>query len=570
MQIKKMDDKPMVIHTKDKMKLHTVESKTMAAGHMVTQTVTNQVEGGEEVSQAAAIGMTITSPITGTVSKGSHMAKEYLVERRKQKLKVVQQGKKKSKQSVKRVAKNTAKKTAKGTAKKAAKETAKETTKAVVKETAKVATNVAASAAGTAISPGVGTAIGIAAGYAAGAVIEEQDMRMTNRGRKLKFFLDKLNAEDKQKDSFAKLVKDLLVRRITAWIRIKGPIIALVLGSMILSIITIAAPIAGVIAIIYNSPFAIFFPPTQSGDTVMSVTSRYVSEFQQEVNTLVEEHTDYDEGMAVYIDYEGSAAEPTNYHDILAVYMVKYGVKNMATVINDTSKTNIRGVVEDMCSYTTRADTRIIEDGEQAGEEMTVLCVEIHLKSYHDMIDLYGFNEDEVDLLKSMMNPEMLAYLSGAGSGGGEVFSSLSQSEMDEILSGISDSTQKKVCRFALLKVGYPYSQSYRDSGDYFDCSSLAYYAWKEAGVDISYGGAYSAAEEARGLETAQKTVGFAELRPGDLIFYSFCNNGRYKNISHVAIYVGNGKVVEAKSEQYGVVYGDIPSPNCIVVIGRP
>ena len=38
----------------------------------------------------------------------------------------------------------------------------------------------------------------------------------------------------------------------------------------------------------------------------------------------------------------------------------------------------------------------------------------------------------------------------------------------------------------------------------------------------------------------------FDELQPGDLIFYSFTSNGRYKNFSHVVVYVGNGKVVEA------------------------
>ena len=64
--------------------------------------------------------------------------------------------------------------------------------------------------------------------------------------------------------------------------------------------------------------------------------------------------------------------------------------------------------------------------------------------------------------------------------------------------------------------------------------------------------------------------MNFSEMQPGDLIFFSYTRNGRYKNISHVAIYVGNGKVVEAKNERYGVVYGDIPNTDCIVLIGRP
>ena len=100
--------------------------------------------------------------------------------------------------------------------------------------------------------------------------------------------------------------------------------------------------------------------------------------------------------------------------------------------------------------------------------------------------------------------------------------------------------------------------------------ASVIYSIGRHAGVDISYGGATTAAAEAQGLDEAGKTVSFDELQPGDLIFYSFTSNGRYKNISHVAVYVGNGKVVEALNENLGVVYRDVASTGKIVVIGRP
>ena len=83
-----------------------------------------------------------------------------------------------------------------------------------------------------------------------------------------------------------------------------------------------------------------------------------------------------------------------------------------------------------------------------------------------------------------------------------------------------------------MSKVGYPYSQPLRKSGKAFDCSSLAYYAWKSAGVDISFGGGTTAAAEAEGLK--DKTVKEKNLQPGDLIFYSYTTNGRYKNISQI------------------------------------
>ena len=232
---------------------------------------------------------------------------------------------------------------------------------------------------------------------------------------------------------------------------------------------------------------------------------------------------------------------PSNYYDILSVYMIKHGVGDSATLINDTTKEWIATVVDDMCDYTTSIGKENVQDAEG----------------------------NEVDLLETLMSPESLAMLGYSGDSElGQ--SSISTLEKEKILSGITDERQRKVCSFALSKVGYPYSQAYRDSGDYYDCSSLAFYAWKCAEVNISYGGVTTAAAEAQGLEEAGKTVTYEELQPGNLIFFSYCHNGRYRNISHVAIYMGSGKVVEAKNESAGVVYGDIPNPECIVTIGRP
>ena len=284
-------------------------------------------------------------------------------------------------------------------------------------------------------------------------------------------------------------------------------------------------------------------------------------------------------GELVYVDYEGMEENPSNYYDIMAVYMVKHGVGDTATVMNDTSKGWLQAVVNDMCSYTTSTGTKDVEETDADGNVTTVtnsvLYVNVTLKSYRDMISVYGFNSDQVEMLEQIMSPEFMGKLgyagSGSGGGGGSPgVSSMTEDEINAILNEITDSRQKTVCSYALHRVGFPYSQDLRDSGNYYDCSSLAYYSWKDAGVDISYGGATTAAAEAQGLDEAGKTVSFDELQPGDLIFYSFTSNGRYKNISHVAVYVGNGKVVEALNESLGVVYRDVASTGKIVVIGRP
>jgi cell wall-associated NlpC family hydrolase len=123
------------------------------------------------------------------------------------------------------------------------------------------------------------------------------------------------------------------------------------------------------------------------------------------------------------------------------------------------------------------------------------------------------------------------------------------------MVAGIEDGTRRNVCRYALLRVGYPYSQAYRNTGKYYDCSSLAYYACMSAGVDISYWGMNTAAAEAQKLYEAGKSIGINDVKPGDLIFYSTAANGRFMNITHVAIYAGNGMVVEALNQSKGVVY---------------
>ena len=475
MKIRKVDDKPMVIHTKEKAKIHahepkgakikgsniyTVERgpKTIGAkvsddkkksyrkstihqsepknkglsrfkqnlkesntsiktkntnlhiagrtGALVAGAVTDQVEGGQEVSQAAYLAYEASRPVTGTASKGAALFRKKAAAEAKKRIKKVEAGKK--------LAKKTAKKAAKDTAKTVAKETAKETAKTTAKVATKTATKAAATAAGTAVAPGVGTAIGMAAGYAAGVSIEVKDEKMTNRSRKIKFFLDKMKAQENQTDSVAKLVKDLIVRKAITWVKAAAPIIGLVLLLLVLVVAMIAVPVIAVIAILYNSPFALFLPPLESGDTVQTVTSAY-------------------------------------------------------------------------------------------------------------MISVYGFDANQVEMLEQIMSADFMGQLgyagSGSGGGGGSPgVSSMTEDEINAILSGITDSRQKKVCSYALHRVGFPYSQDMRDSGNYYDCSSLAYYSWKDAGVDISYGGATTAAAEAQGLDEAGKTVSFDELQPGDLM----------------------------------------------------
>lgn len=618
MKIKKIDDKPMVIHTKEKAKLHVHTPKKASmriapapkdgmfsklrknmkdanksikvnnnslrnAGIVGGKTVTNQLEGGEELQQSAMIMYEVSRPVTVTASRCAELFKRQAIKLAKHKIKKVEVGKKIAKKGAKDASKKVAKESVKKVAKEGSKAAAKEGAKIAAKEGSKLAAKATSTAiattAGTAISPGVGTAIGIVAGEVIGEKVAFQmdsaDATSNVRARKLKFFMDKMKAQDEQKDSFAKLVKDILVQRGLFVVKYAAKIILPVLLVMVLLVSIVAVPVVAMVGTIYNSPFAIFLPPLEDGDTVTTVASAYVADFNREVNELASNHTGYDDGKIVYVGYEGEGY-PSNYYDILAVYMVKHGVGDTATIMNDKSKGWLQTIVNDMCTYTTTtgSETETVEndDGTTTTTTTTYLYVNVTLKSCYTMATEYGFSQDQMDLLVDFMKPENLALLGYSPGGGGSDpgVSSLTEAEIQTALADIPDGKAKDACEFALRRVGYPYSQDLRHSGTHFDCSSLVYYAWLDAGVDISYAGATTAGYEAQGLANANKTVVYEEMKPGDLIFFSYEETDGYLDISHVGIYVGNGKMVDARGTAYGVVYREVPNNGAIVMIGRP
>ena len=127
---------------------------------------------------------------------------------------------------------------------------------------------------------------------------------------------------------------------------------------------------------------------------------------------------------------------------------------------------------------------------------------------------------------------------------------------------------------FALSKVGCPYDQNYHSSlsADIYDCSSLVYRAYRESGTDISNAGLYSAAEELRAAEMAGTVVSLTDLQPGDLLFYRTADarsEGRYRGCGHVAIYAGQGKMVEAKGREWGVIVSPLRTSG-LLAVSRP
>lgn len=542
----KIDGKAMSTRTKNNVRVmrKVAESK-----------IIDNIEGGENIEGALEASEMAVRPIKGIVNEGNRIRKKAKVS----KLQKEVVGSRLRKRAVNK-GRELAKKSGRKAVKKTSKKMAKDTGRKVTKESAKIATKAGTAVAGSVAGP-EGTLIGIAAGETAGMKIDNTFYKAEQRSRMMKFFMDKLNPNEEQNDSLFKLVGSMVRNKMTFMIKKVVSLLAPLITPILIIVIAATGIVFAVIAVLYNSPFALFLPPLESGDTIQSVTTQYVSEFNQEIQTLIEEHKDADKGRKVYVDYEGMNSEPSNYYDIMSVYMVRYGYENTATKMNETNKQNLKAVFDDMCKYTTENVT------EKKGKKKTkYLEVRITLKTYTDMTTEYQFDEDRTATLNQLMS----AYITNNPSGGSQISGlqgSLTPQEISNITDKISNPTQKAVVSFVLSKVGYPYSQPLRNSGKAFDCSSLAYYAWKSAGVDISFGGGTTAAAEAEGLK--DKTVKEENMQPGDLIFYSYTTNGRYKNISHVGIYVGNGKMVEAVDEAHGVCLGNYHNGG-VVMICRP
>jgi peptidoglycan DL-endopeptidase CwlO len=84
--------------------------------------------------------------------------------------------------------------------------------------------------------------------------------------------------------------------------------------------------------------------------------------------------------------------------------------------------------------------------------------------------------------------------------------------------------------RTAYAQLGDPYV--YGASGpNAFDCSGLTSFAWRAAGVSLPHS---SSAQYGSGRHVSR-----SDLQPGDLVFF-------YSPISHVGIYIGGGKMIDA------------------------
>lgn len=101
-------------------------------------------------------------------------------------------------------------------------------------------------------------------------------------------------------------------------------------------------------------------------------------------------------------------------------------------------------------------------------------------------------------------------------------------------------SLRKEIVEYALQFEGNPYVMGGTSLTNGTDCSGFTQSVFKSKGIKIPR----TSKEQAK----SGKDVPLKNIKPGDLIFYT--KNGE---INHVALYIGNKKVIHASNPESGI-----------------
>ena len=633
MKIKKVDDKQMVIHTKKHPKLHLRKKKEIRYQSNVSskyetkkgvrwkenssssikikdcqlknfaysgaKATARQVEGGEEIADSMDVMMTASLPITIASEKAAKQyrkkkAKEKTERREKRRKDRIQSEMEHSETSI-HMRRNAIKKKDRKS---------KDGDKKDSKDKEKSGGN----------SRGINFV----------------------KDRMITSFLDKLSVE--QEEGQGGLIENTKQNAKAAMILLAHYIaiaIAPVMGIIFLVVAIVGAIVVSVLAVIYNSPLALFFPPLDTGtESPRTVLCEYYKEFNEEIIRL--------ENGGATITYQNSenGVPVSNFNDTLMVYMVKYGTGQCGLVMDEQGKKNLKKVFDEMNYMNSEENTMEMDAGESLGDvvataycpcsiccgpyangitasgkkakpkhtiavdaynpivpmgtqvviegvtytvedtgnlnahntdfdifyatheacgewgkrtveaflaegnenrvTVTVQGTMVHNLTYQDYIALNKLSEDQNTLLTDMMNEDLWDSYYDVAAG-----------------SAVAD--------LAMTKIGCHYDQERRYEEGYYDCSSLVQRLYKEVGIELPG----TAAPQGEYCYKNAMLVNKKDLKPGDLIFYSYEDNGEFRNISHVAIYVGDGKMVHAANSSRGVVIDPL-STDSVVFYARP
>jgi cell wall-associated NlpC family hydrolase len=110
----------------------------------------------------------------------------------------------------------------------------------------------------------------------------------------------------------------------------------------------------------------------------------------------------------------------------------------------------------------------------------------------------------------------------------------------------VSTALRNAIVAYALQFNGCPYVHGGRSLSQGTDCSGFTNLIYQNFGYNLSWTPAGQAELGTR--------IDYHDVQPGDLLFYS--NSQKY--LGHVALYIGNGQIIHAANEQYGICIWDM------------
>ena len=337
------------------------------------------------------------------------------------------------------------------------------------------------------------------------------------------------------------------------------------------------------VAALVSSPFGIFFSG-ENNDAEVTPISNVVQEVNIELAARIEDiKTSNSYVDSVEIHYSGSAdnIRVDNWMDVVAVFAVKTttDIENGTDVATiDTTRVDlIKSVFWDMnlidyyVETIEHTETEIIEndDGTTSEETSTtyeyILHIIITSMTAEQQSEEYNFTDDQKNIMEEMLSGEfrlLMFVLLGMDGDTGLTYEQL-QNLYNDLPEG---ELGADIVRLALSRLGDPYSQPKAGQDSYTDCSYLAQWCYAQVGVSIPR----TAAAQGKYCVDNGLTISPNDLVPGDLVFWSFENNDRFMNITHVGVYAGDGMVVDASSTRGQVVYRKLFNTANQVLCGRP
>ena len=223
----------------------------------------------------------------------------------------------------------------------------------------------------------------------------------------------------------------------------------------------------------------------------------------------------------------------------------------------EPSEMEMYDTAEDIASILVKQNIYLREDKDEEGN-VTAKNANIYVKlgSIDEVLDKYYRNDIETmkangddklakleadyDLALSLLEYykawDMSDFYSTGSSNGGNALLLIGEKSANEKIN--------KLIEFALSKVGNPYVWGGTDVDHGADCSGFVMKCFEYIGISLPRT-SYNQVDEG-------KAVSMKELKPGDLIFYTN-NNKTNGKVNHVAIYIGNGMIVNAASKKSGI-----------------